>query len=139
MAGEPASITQKSAGTAQYAGQVATITYTNNATSEALYIHFGFKPSVVWIWNETDPRLVMWTNTMANTEAARIIDTAAHAASGGITPYDGLVPSGSPYIRNGTATDSDGSDNDYITGILMADGDNGCGEDSDKMHVFALA
>ena len=106
-------------GTALLAGQPAVVKWTSHTTETAIYVHLGFVPSVLFIRDVAGASTFWWWNTLADATAI-LENTDALIAADGVTPVkNGLVPNASYYIKNGAVVTSDGTANDYVTGVLI--------------------
>lgn len=75
-----------------FKGHIATGTVTG--TGAALNVSLGFSPKVVAIINETDPGLYLWTDTMANAEMLKLVDSTValtFPTSNGVSTYAGSI------------------------------------------------
>lgn len=72
--------------------QVRTGTVTG--TGAAINVAVGFTPSVVHIFNETDPGMYIWTDTMANAEMVKLVDgtvALTFPTTNGVSTYAGAI------------------------------------------------
>lgn len=91
-----------------FKGQVRTGTV--SGTGSAINVELGFTPKVVFLINETDPGMFIWTDVMADAEALKMTDAVAltFPTSNGISVYAGSATPGSEAEKGFTiGADSD--------------------------------
>ncbi len=77
-------------------------------TGAAINEELGFTPAFILLWNETDPGVFIWSNTMADAEALKLVDgtvALTFPTSNGISVYTGS--SGSAAVGFTLGADSD--------------------------------
>lgn len=84
-----------------------TITADGSAHNESI----GFQPSFLIIFNETDPGVYLWTDTMANAEMVKLTDAVAltFPTTNGISAYAGAVATSSQGFTIGADSDMNGA------------------------------
>ena len=85
--------------------QVKTGTVTG--TGAAINVAVGFSPSVIHIFNKTDPGFYVWTKDMDDAAMVKLTDAPALTAptSNGVTPYAGAIAATSEGFTIGADTD----------------------------------
>lgn len=74
-----------------FKGHIKTGTVTG--TGAAINVELGFTPKVVFLFNETDPGIFIWTDQMANAEMVKLTDAPAltFPTSNGVSAYAGVA------------------------------------------------
>ena len=77
---------------------------TTTGTGAAINIELGFNPAIVFLINETDPGMLIWTSMMADAEALKLTDAPAltFPTTNGISAYAGSDTPGSEAAKGFT-------------------------------------
>lgn len=82
-------------------------TGTVTGTGSAINVETGFVPKAVFIYNETDPGVFLWLDTMADAEMVKLTDAVAltFPTSNGISTYAGSIATNAEGFTIGADTD----------------------------------
>lgn len=82
-------------------------TGTVTGTGAALNVECGFVPKAVFIYNETDPGVFLWLDTMADAEMVKLTDAVAltFPTSNGVSTYTGSIGANSKGFTIGADSD----------------------------------
>lgn len=83
------------------------VTGTTTGTGAALNVAVGFQPKMLFIWNETDPGIYYWQDTMADAEMVKVTDAVAMTfpTSNGLSAYAGVIATTAKGFTIGADTD----------------------------------
>lgn len=88
-------------------------TGTVTGTAAALNVECGFTPKAVFIYNETDPGVFLWLDTMADEEMVKLVDSTValtFPTSDGVSAYAGSIASASAGFTIGADSDMNAED-----------------------------
>lgn len=87
-------------------------TGTATGTGSAINVECGFTPKAVFIYNETDPGVFLWLDTMADAEMVKLTDTVAltFPTSDGVSVYTGSIGANSKGFTIGADSDMNAED-----------------------------
>lgn len=134
----PIKIFTGSSGASGHNSAVATGSFAQGNVAETpTWIHLGFVPKLMFMYNSSDGDLYIWCEGMVD-RTSKLLDTSTMQGAGtGATPINNLlVPDDDVYLREGVLVVSDGLDEDYIIGV-KCEGDFGC-EVSDQFYYAAI-
>ena len=134
----PIKIFTGSSGASGHNSAVATGAFAQGDVAETpTWIHLGFVPKLMFMYNSTDGDLFLWAEGMTD-RTSKLLDTSTMQGAGtGATPINNvLVTDTDVYLREGSLVVSAGSDHDYIIGV-KCEGNFGC-EASKQFYYAAI-
>lgn len=103
-------------------GAMKMATGSETGTGSAINVTCGFQPKVIWILNETDPGIFIWTDTMADAEMVKLTDAPAltFPTSDGVSAYAGSIAANSKGFTIGADSDMNAT-SDVIHWVAFGD------------------